>query len=776
MAYPGTYTDQILKKSGISEPSTAQIQLAYTFSTYIEQGTMDLSGAVEEYRVQMGQLPRGEYGLEPYTGGLNPTINGDDTQVDEEIAVPELVNILTPILGAQGALQLVLTDPEAAFNMARKLLSGGIEGTGSGGSAGRTQFESESRLQNAQASQIEQEIARAGMGGSRLVNIGGVMYDPDTGQAIDPSTYGVASRNADTSRFGAETDRQLADFRTGPEFQETIRQFDQKLGLDAMGEERLSKSAAADAEIGFGNLGVDRAKFIQSILSQPSDTLARLYAQRGGTSPLAKIEMADLLNSFNRQASNISASASRFMPSSTIKPATGVAPTKLPTPTAIAPTSGSGSGNYNYLSPQGDPYSPEAQARWGQGIDEGSIKVVTEDPSSYGAIETNANNMFTPDAGGQDYRFEVNDEGTLVPIPMAKGGYTRESHFIVGDQRSGVPTGNEELVVNPTNAPIQVVPNKALGGMSRFANGKVARYDEGTGSFGPERTLDLEKPNAFKEALQGFLEWQKGNRSKVEPVLDKASMGNPGARAAMNDAPNAAMIGPSMSRFDMKNIPVDWSPEDYRKFSQNLKMDNLKSLKSMYDNALERASRLDKLAQNAEGNKGMRLSRLADRAFKRVDDLFSYERELQNEILHNARQKSYQEVDFIEPGKPGQGLREALGGDVPSYAEGTLFPSYNDSHSLFPTGDVSQSDLIGMSRLGTGPGGTSVLSGSMPDRFRIPGLPTPTAMQFNALSGAERENLRPRLAAEFNSTLEDLMFDIEQRYSTGPSRMAKFRG
>ena len=106
----------------------------------------------------------------------------------------------------------------------------------------------------------------------------------------------------------------------------------------------------------------------------------------------------------------------------------------------------------------------------------------------------------------------------------------------------------------------------------------------------------------------------------------------------------------------------------------------------------------------------------------------------------------------------------------------STLPTYNDTHSLFPTGDVTQQQLIDMSRLGTGPGGTSVLSGQMPDRFRIPGLQTPTAMQFNSLSGAERENLRPRLAAEFNSTLEDLMFDIEQRYSTGPSRMAKFRG
>lgn len=47
--------------------------------------------------------------------------------------------------------------------------------------------------------------------------------------------------------------------------------------------------------------------------------------------------------------------------------------------------------------------------------------------------------------------------GELVPT-AARGGYTTEPMFIVGDSVTGEPTGYEEIVVNPQRAPLAVIP------------------------------------------------------------------------------------------------------------------------------------------------------------------------------------------------------------------------------------------------------------------------------------------------------------------------------
>ena len=704
---------------------------------------------------------------------------------------------------------------------------------GDSGGGGRTQFESESRLQNAQAAKIEQEMSRLGMGGSRLVNIGGIMYDPDNAQAIDPSTYGVSRFNADTGRLGAMTERDLANFQMGPRFAEEQRQFNQRLGLDALAEERLGKSAAAQAEIGFGNLGIDRGKFISELLSRPSDALARLYMQRGGVSPTEKIEMADLLNSFNRQAQNISAATSRFMPST--QPTQLAQPPALaqllqnPAPVSTTPTTAPTS-RINSIG-QVENYTP-----WG------AQAAVEDDPSTpfddpYVTSVVNDLNDAANSAGGWGSPGTDATEGIREierAMGLAQGGFVKDSRFIVGDQRSGKPTGHEEMVINPTNAPLAVVPNKALKGMSRFAGN---RYDEGTMSAGDVRPQELDAQptggflNSLKEALGGFGDWQAGNREAMNSRLAGAGMPmeNPMFNQAMGDAQMVAMgnvIKPTS--INAAAIPKDWGPMEIQKYQQNIKMENLQTAKVMYENAIDRAERLGKLAEKAQGDRGMRLSRITDKAYSRINDIYQYTKELEDDILAGSRLRGARGSEAITNRTPGRSLTDSMekalsGEDLTGYAEGTFaastslfqpkltrgpaptpytedlllpYDSYtpqmsgdfitrssaqtsyspSSSGSLFPSSDVTQQQLIDLSRIATGPGGSSVLSGSMPSRFRIPGLQTPTAMQFNSLSGAERENLRPRLAAEFNSTLEDLMFDIEQRYSTSPSRLARFRG
>ena len=959
MPYGGTYTDRILQRAGISSPTTVQVQLAQMASRQIDAGAWTFDQAVGEFRVQIGQLPRSEAGIPEQEGripaGSQPSSGGTSGGFEDDplgnASDVQLILMQYGGLSALEAQQAIAENPITAAKYAQQLLEdagvsgGGSSGRGSG-AVGRTQFPSESRLENANAAQIEQELAAIAAGTSRFQPFQGGYFDPQTGEFFDPSDVGLGRFNADTSRLNATTQQQLAAHQTGPAFQEGIRQFDQNLALSALGEERAGKTAAANAEIGFGNLGVDRAEFIRSVLNSPSDTLARLYMQRGGTSPLAKIEMADLLNSFNRQASNISNSVSRFAPNAALKGAiTPVPASRLPQITPNVPTVGAAGPVYTSkdpLSPNADPWGPEAQQRYQQGIADGSIDFVTQEEDVASHQQALGEAALQLAAGGdtnvenwEKVAQEYQNRGYDIP-GFPTGGYTQESRFIVGDQRSGKPTGHEELIVNPTNAPIQVVANRDLPNVSRF--------DEGTGSYGDIRpkVLDAQPTggflNSLKEALGPVQDLRNATREKIDSVLPEWTQ-DPTFQMAFTDAANpmhggGASVGmvDDASRFfkkmttaeklamaekkglSVEHIPlVDRLQAQYEKARQEVidlvdtkaSQADLSKNKPRVDAARAKAKELSSLLdeEKAKAREGAQtvqeammddysntlkqyklISKHADNVverqtggmFKTFAEFDNYHQELAQQVstqrnlppekvqelqtllkldnhktikalrdLDNQLNTVGQQMGAMRSGKGDvniikegisteDSIRKALSGDagltshngpvdaaisnlspiearnklqsmlsdegwigykqriqelledLPSYAngtsrfkryaDGTLFPTYNDTHSLFPTGDVTQQQLVDMSRIGTGPGGNSVLSGQMPSRFRIPGLQTPTAMQFSSLSGAERENLRPRLAAEFNSTLEDLMFDIEQRYSTGPSRMAKFRG
>ena len=134
------------------------------------------------------------------------------------------------------------------------------------------------------------------------------------------------------------------------------------------------------------------------------------------------------------------------------------------------------------------------------------------------------------------------------------------------------------------------------------------------------------------------------------------------------------------------------------------------------------------------------------------------------------------------------------GAEVPGYALGTLTPSLppvgtqstppldamwttNTSPAPAPgtiSSNVSpeQRRLIGLAREATAPGPAAVLGGTRAPRLNIPGLQLPSYQAFSRLTGDERESLRPRLGTEFQTTLEDLMDMIQQRYGGTRTRSA----
>ena len=135
---------------------------------------------------------------------------------------------------------------------------------------------------------------------------------------------------------------------------------------------------------------------------------------------------------------------------------------QAPLPLAPSPTGQGQPSTPAYLSPTGDPYSPEAQARYTQGIAEGSIVEAPPDPSQYGAIAENAANLFTPDASGQDYTFTVDENGTLVAVPQfARGGTSNAPVSLVGERGPELLVNHEEMPGGRTDG-FSVIPNDAL--------------------------------------------------------------------------------------------------------------------------------------------------------------------------------------------------------------------------------------------------------------------------------------------------------------------------
>ena len=100
--------------------------------------------------------------------------------------------------------------------------------------------------------------------------------------------------------------------------------------------------------------------------------------------------------------------------------------------------------------------------------------------------------------------------------------------------------------------------------------------------------------------------------------------------------------------------------------------------------------------------------------------------------------------------------------------EGTL-SSFLNLNKLLTQDPVTQGGLIDLSRQATPPGPRDVLAGKRPNTFSI-GLPqVPTPRLLNSLSPAELQSMAPRLATEYNATLEDLAFEVQQRFGSSGS-------
>lgn len=609
---------------------------------YVAGGGLSMDDALIELRTQIEGRRAGTGGYSNITQEATGT---SDTVPSQSYALVEsLIKLGVP---PATAAMLVSTDPLGAL----RFLS---EQSGSG-SGGRTQFASEAaldeqqtRLAAANAAQQEWQNSILSSGSRLTMGPNGLLIDQITGQTVDPTSLGLA--------------RDQFKFQSGPQFQEGIRQFDQSNATDLRGQDinlalgnlnaqNTAQRNAADAAIGFGNLGVARTDQIRGILSNPSDALARLYSQRGGQSPTAFISQADLLNAFNNQIKGIEnqyqSQLSAFKPA-TVGGGVPIVPSKLTPPPVTAPVNQYPDFNSTtedpggFTNPASDTYQNDG---WYEpGAEQQALMTQDVDPGgSYGIQE--ALQMLQEEANSNRH---------------ATGGYTQDKVFLGNEKGS-------ELFINPTGAPITIVPHNKT---SKLMNADINGYDEGTPSAGIQTRLQPRPTGGFMNSLREVIE------------------------GAVRDIA------------DMQKAPAS-TPEQQTQYETRLKS-----------------------------------------AIKVIKELSPKDKE-----------------------------------GIQGYAEGTIsnIPTgyYNLSNYMggfAPSGDVTQGELNSLADQALAPGGRSVIQGTRLEPFNIQGLQTPTLRSFNNLSGAEKQNLNTYLATKFNSTIDDLMHQLGQRYGTNTSRMARFRG
>jgi hypothetical protein len=207
--------------------------------------------------------------------------------------------------------------------------------------------------------------------------------------------------------------------------------------------------AGTDRQARLSELATQRERDTRDILSKPSDALARLFFQRDGQSPVAFTSQADLIDRLNAQ---IKGSIPAELPAAIARPAY-VAPPAFITPQAYVPR------------PQlsAAPYTPTPAG--------GSVAPASA-PVNTGSSGPNGS------AGGN--LSVVNGNAVWTPSAMAQGGVTREPVLRVGDSPSGKPNDTEETVINPTGAPIAVVPNEANSKLSPQDDEETTRLKKKT--------------------------------------------------------------------------------------------------------------------------------------------------------------------------------------------------------------------------------------------------------------------------------------------------------
>ena len=503
------------------------------------------------------------------------------------------------------------------------------------------QFQEQARLQASQQN-INRDLGILNTGVQSQLGLGRLQLDADS---LANSQYEFGQNLGESQRqFNINTtegQRQFNDSLTEQAAQARAFEARQRAGLEEQGrqfgvtEGRLLQDSAVNATSQLSAVNLANQKHIAEILRNPTDYVARAFAQRGGDSPTAEVTQADLINQLQAELNRIAQTAGGMAPNGSIDPNAGrfqassldemadlqltqavdafmtknppgtpptindvppamdpeafynkwtssitraqnpgavpdydipgiaappalpalapPAPTgdlgEVPTPAASGPPAGGGgpylpappgaggggfsdAGAYDdpfgevnggplvsqlYPSPvytpqanQDDPFSqsgpnrtslglpsyteyddPFGEVNGGRGssqptvsLNTGSSSYIPENIADMPAFiqaalgyTAPARTVFQPQADQDD------------PFSYAQGGHTNRPQFLVGDAPGGRLTPNTEMILNPTNAPIGVVPRDRLPAQSRlvkgFNEGTIGTLDDQIRSYSP---------------------------------------------------------------------------------------------------------------------------------------------------------------------------------------------------------------------------------------------------------------------------------------------------
>ena len=324
--------------------------------------------------------------------------------------------------------------------------------------------------------------------------------------------------------------------------------------------------------------GLNEFNTVKGILNSPSDYLARAFLSQGKASPGGSITQADLINSLRAEMGPLkqvspALDLSQFNPETYKRMADVLAPRQQPSaaPTGAldaltkqiadlqarlaAPPPGAAPTVTTQPTQATNPAAPTAP-QWALDLAANpAYNGSTPTPVTRAAAPA-ATPMFvdsSPQVGGDygmgaatpmfvDSSPQVGNDYGMGGVPddrvssaapafdssnladansMNYGGATRDPRFIVGDRHDGQPTGNEEMIINPTRAPIQVVPNSRLAGYyggtmpDRFADGTESRfgayprYEDGS----EKRPGTAGRPNDFN-----FMDFLTNPLIKADPT------------------------------------------------------------------------------------------------------------------------------------------------------------------------------------------------------------------------------------------------------------------
>jgi len=285
----------------------------------------------------------------------------------------------------------------------------------------------------------------------------------------------------------------------------------------------LSAAASAFGDVTrlapqLGQLALDNAGFTRDVLKTAPDYLARAFFQQGQASPLPQVSQADIINQLRSNISGFNSTLQGFRPRVEADVPPPVAPPVAASPPA--PVVGLSGGGASYIG-GGDPEK-----------------------------ERIAREAFAP---GGAFGFTAADAPKF-----AGGGFTREPMFMVGDSRTGMPTGHEEIVTNPQRAPIAVRPMNGYaggtGGMGADGMHRMPGGDMMADSAmpkDPEMMANDAKVKAMSK-LMGFVE----NPNTLHAMVDEMSDARSKMKPKMKPEMPAYANGTGLFGFDIPQLPM----------------------------------------------------------------------------------------------------------------------------------------------------------------------------------------------------------------------------